>query len=222
MNTTTNIVNIGGDKNDSFYRYKRSLIEVKTLSKQGGLTQITNMDEILKQLQMPKEFSTAFYKQIKKKGNNMISPGVFRGDIPVKTFEDILEYMIDKYVLCPRCRLPEWRGESCNACGYVKGQLLKKEVEELTEDCWCKPRNPFCRKCEEHAKTRTPVDNCPGVIESLKTLSLTEEKGETDEAKLVAQMKRWYDDRENRLNQGLDVKEIDKLLDSAWRTARYE
>ncbi|MHC4559627.1 MAG: hypothetical protein ACYS80_20225 [Planctomycetota bacterium] len=110
--------NIGGGSNDPFYRYKRNIIEVEYNRRKGGTTTITNMALIQGQLHMPDTFTKAFYKKIKKTGKAMTSPGTFRGEIQVSEFEAILEAMIAKHVLCPRCRLPEWDGNSCAACGH--------------------------------------------------------------------------------------------------------
>ena len=76
------------------------------------------MDTIQKQLKMPNKFVDKFYRTIKKTGKAMIKPGVFRGVITVDEFEAVLDAMIEKYVLCPQCRLPEWFGGVCAACGF--------------------------------------------------------------------------------------------------------
>ena len=112
--------NIGGDSNDPFYRYKRNIIEVEYNQRKGGTTVITNLDLIQSQLKMPDSFIKSFFKKIKKTGKAMTQKGVFRGTITVDEFEAILEYMIQKYVLCPQCKLPEWDGSHCAACGFVK------------------------------------------------------------------------------------------------------
>lgn len=127
--------NIGGDPNDLHYRYKRDIIETIHTNKKGGQTTLTNINTIIKnQLKMPSQFVTAFYKQIKKKGHAMIDKGVFRGTIQVSEFEKILEKMIKKFVLCPKCGNPEWAGgPTCPACGYGRQHQEVLSVSELTE-----------------------------------------------------------------------------------------
>lgn len=120
-------INIGGNSNDIYYRYKRDIITITSINKQGGLTEITNIESIRRQLQVPDEFVNKFYKNIKKLGKSMVKPGVIRGDISVKELEKILEKMIIKYVLCPKCKLPEWDREVCNACGFRNGVTEEKE-----------------------------------------------------------------------------------------------
>lgn len=111
--------NIGGDSDDPFYRYKRNIIEIQHSNKKGGITAITNMDIIQKQLKIPNKFVTAFYKKVKKTGKGMLKPGVFRGNVNVEELEKILDEMIEKYVLCPTCHLPEWNGSRCAVCGHA-------------------------------------------------------------------------------------------------------
>ena len=110
--------NIGGDSHDSFYRYKRSVIEVKYGKKKGGTTEIMNMHHIQAQLGVPEGFVKKFYKVVKKTGKAMTKSGVFRGTIEVEFFEEVLDAMIQKYILCPQCGSPEWRSTRCDACGY--------------------------------------------------------------------------------------------------------
>ena len=118
MSESKGTKNIGGGSNDPFYRYKRSIIEVTYSKKKGGTSTITNMDTIQNQLKMPIEFVAAFYKKIKKTGKAMTSPGVFRGKLDIAFFEGILDAMISKYVLCPKCTLPELVQGVCQACGH--------------------------------------------------------------------------------------------------------
>jgi translation initiation factor 2 beta subunit (eIF-2beta)/eIF-5 len=184
--------NIGGDAHDTHYRYKRNIIQVKALNKQGGLTQIVNMDTIRKQLGMPKEFVSAFFKKIKKKGHGVISPGVFRGTVSVAECEKVLEKMIVKFVLCPNCGNPEWAaGPSCPACGHNQGDKLgsKKKV-----------------------RSETKVE--PISVESMtKTMSMKRDLDNPEHA-LADLMHTLYDRREGLEN----TQTLDRLLDKCWDT----
>lgn len=112
-------VNVGGNKDDCFYRYKRDRIKIKYINKKGGLTQILNMDKVCSDMKVPDRFVNAFYKKVKKQGYAMIKPGVFRGTVNKEVFEKVLEDMINKYVLCKGCKLPEknWEKKVCQSCG---------------------------------------------------------------------------------------------------------
>lgn len=112
--------NIGGDPNDPHYRYKREVIQLVVSKK---ITTILNIDAIVRQLKMPAGFTTSFYKRLQKKfGMPMLKPGVFKcSNLTVKGCENVLEKMIKKYVLCPKCDNPEWRSQKhCPACGHGK------------------------------------------------------------------------------------------------------
>lgn len=112
-------INIGKNKDDPFYRYKRNIIDITYNNKKGGTTTINNMNIIAKQLKVPEEFVKKFYKIIKKSGRPMLSNGVFKGKLEINDLEELLEQMIEKYLLCSKCELPELVGKTCNACGNV-------------------------------------------------------------------------------------------------------
>jgi translation initiation factor 2 beta subunit (eIF-2beta)/eIF-5 len=123
------MINIGGSVDDPHYRYKRNKIEVIHINKNEGTTKITNKATIQKQLNMPEPFILAYYKRIqKKRGIMMIAPGEFRGVISSEDLELILIEMINRYVLCPQCKLPEWNQVMCNACGYMKNNNIEPAI----------------------------------------------------------------------------------------------
>ena len=184
--------NIGGDKNDVFYRYKRNTIQTEKIDKQGGLTKITNMQCIQRQLGVGKDFISLFYKAIKKTGHPQVSTGVFRGNIPVDVLENILEKLIQEHVLCPKCKLPEWNKEVCKACGYCKDDeskkaKLKKSKKKLTK---------------QQVELESDADD---------------NKTETQEIVNDNKLKDLYKERETRIEKGLDCKEIDNLINKFWK-----
>ena len=102
--STSNLVNIGGDPNDPHYRYKRNKIETRTINKKGGLTQITNLDIIAKQLKVGnkktrEKFCDKFDAKIKKKGIFVLEPRTYKGNISVNELEKELNDIIKKYIL---------------------------------------------------------------------------------------------------------------------------
>ena len=123
------LINIGGDfnKGDDFYRYKRNIVEVIWENINGIQTRIKNLELIAKQLGIPPELLT---KYLQKKIGASITGNTIKGKIEVDTIEKHFEQYIKNYVLCPKCRLPEWTGKLCKACGFSKE--LKTEVETLT------------------------------------------------------------------------------------------
>lgn len=124
-------VNIGGDPNDPCYRYKRELIQVSKTGK--AMWCISNIKNICKQLQVREDFLNKFYGEIKRKGIPMIGVGQFKGMMSVSDLEKILNKLIDAHILCPKCKLPEWSGEVCSACGFMKATVVSSKVEEEDE-----------------------------------------------------------------------------------------
>jgi translation initiation factor 2 beta subunit (eIF-2beta)/eIF-5 len=127
------LINIGGLDGDKYYRYKRNKIRIKHIRKNGGRTQIINMPDILKQLDVPTEFSDAYYKKVqKKKGVTHLGNGIFQGThLTVDILEKILVEMINKYLVCPKCCLPEWKKDKCAACGYFITHHNNTETAEV-------------------------------------------------------------------------------------------
>ena len=124
-NERASLVNIGKNKDDIFYRYKRDKI---ILEKRGNKTEIKNILAIQKQLKVSDKLLEKFYRAIKKNGYAMIKTPlsttngvmrVFRGDLKLELVEAILEEFIKRYVLCKRCGLPELHEGSgvCQSCG---------------------------------------------------------------------------------------------------------
>lgn len=126
-------VNIGGDPNDSAYRYKREMIQVEKATK--GMRQISNWNNICKQLKVGSKFTEKFHAEIKRRGNPVFNNGCFRGNITAVELEKILVKMIDTYLLCPKCKLPEWNGSSCSACGETKTQKVKEMNDDDGIEC---------------------------------------------------------------------------------------
>lgn len=121
-------INIGGDVNDPFYRYKREKIIIKY---QKQYTCILNLMNISKQLiggpskcSMINIVFESIIKKLKKKFNTSINVNDeqvnIRGNISLDSIENFLEEFIQKYILCPVCKLPEWNGSKCSACGHYK------------------------------------------------------------------------------------------------------
>lgn len=135
MSTTT----IGGINaaDDKFYRYKRSIITVTYIKKRGGTTFITNLEKISKELQMDyKKLSLLFSKNIRKILGVSCNKNTINAIISVDQLEEVLNKIIDKYLLCKSklCRLPEWNGKVCKACGYTKPTKNTKDDEEEGEE----------------------------------------------------------------------------------------
>ena len=115
--------NIGGknSEHDAHYRYKRDIIQVQQTHKKGGMTSITNMENICRQLKVDAvSFKKKFFSELKRtKGLTVYDNNQFKGShLSVADLETVLEKLIKKYLLCPKCNTPEWKDGSCSACGH--------------------------------------------------------------------------------------------------------
>lgn len=130
-------LNIGGDPNDPSYRYKMPVIEVKIEGRGNGIKTIfLNINEIAKSLNRNVEYIMKWFgselgsqSTINKDTNkNMCIYSINGCHSDLKKLQNILDQFIKKYVLCPRCKLPETYltvvgskiQYTCNACGTVK------------------------------------------------------------------------------------------------------
>lgn len=108
--------NIGGDINDIFARYKRDTIKIVRESSNGSQTKILNADTICKQLKYPKN---ELYQKLQKMLGIRIDAkrDIIKGDVDETKLEECLEKIIQKYILCQKCHLPELKDSVCSACG---------------------------------------------------------------------------------------------------------
>jgi len=195
MTSKNQMINIGGDAHDRYHRYKRSRIEICYHRKNNGKTVIKNMETIAKQLKVGPKFITEFYKKIKKSGYGMIEEHVFKGILQVPTLEKILQKMIIKFILCPKCKLPELDEKgSCKACSYSDHKKKKghKKKDHISS---------------EHELKRS-------VSDMTATMNITSDKVTIDIASII---KKLYERRDSLLSQGASIEEIDLQIDHEWK-----
>jgi len=111
-------INIGGDSNDQFYRYKRDQIELTFEARNGGQTKLSNIDKVCTQLHATKKLLVKYIQS--QLATSTILNDTIRGNVKVERIEEIIVKYTEKTILCPSstCRLPEWNGEKCSACGH--------------------------------------------------------------------------------------------------------
>ncbi|KAI8356881.1 eukaryotic translation initiation factor 5 [Mortierella sp. GBAus27b] len=133
-------LNIGGQSDDAFYRYKMPKLISKIEGKGNGIkTVIPNMSDIAKALNRPSTYPTKYFgcelgAQVKcdEKTDRYIVNGAH--DAP--KLQQLLNGFIQKFVLCPSCGNPETDiivdksstiQMQCNACGRRnKGENIHK------------------------------------------------------------------------------------------------
>lgn len=115
-------VNIGGDPDDQFYRYKRDVLELRREHKHGVQTRLLNLFTIAKQLHVSVQpLASAIKKTL---GVNFTvdkdsKQCIIQGAVGVEPLEQAIERYIKRHVLCRKCGLPELRDDICTACGGV-------------------------------------------------------------------------------------------------------
>eukprot|EP01055_Gregarina_sp_Pseudo9_P000409 Gregarina_sp_Pseudo_9__408@NODE_1268_length_1728_cov_55_270574_g1192_i0_p1_GENE_NODE_1268_length_1728_cov_55_270574_g1192_i0NODE_1268_length_1728_cov_55_270574_g1192_i0_p1_ORF_typecomplete_len442_score118_38eIF5_eIF2B/PF01873_17/3_3e38W2/PF02020_18/1_5e04W2/PF02020_18/4_7e13TFIIF_alpha/PF05793_12/0_012RhoGAP/PF00620_27/0_027RNA_polI_A34/PF08208_11/0_091Borrelia_P83/PF05262_11/0_07TIMELESS_C/PF05029_13/0_11SOBP/PF15279_6/1_7Spore_coat_CotO/PF14153_6/15DDRGK/PF09756_9/23_NODE_1268_length_1728_cov_ len=123
-------VNIPSYLDDPNYRYKMPKLKAKIEGRGNGIkTNIMNMGDIARSLKRPPEYPTKFCgcelgsasKFEGAEGKAIVNGAHTEADLQL-----LIDKFIDKFVLCPNCRLPEVdlmvsknrvKGK-CNACGF--------------------------------------------------------------------------------------------------------
>lgn len=122
-------LNIPSTVKDPNYRYQMPKIQVTTQGAGGGIkTRIDNIKEVAHSLTVPPDYPLKFIgrelgSNTEIKNDNYL----INGSHTAEKFQQILDKFIEKYVLCPNCKLPEIRifikkGEircKCRACGTI-------------------------------------------------------------------------------------------------------
>ena len=129
------MLNIGGSVADASYRYKMPPLQTKIEGRGNGIkTIIVNMIDVSKSLHIHPAYTTKYFgielgaqTKYEKKfdGRSIINGAHSSNDL-----QKLLIKMIDIFILCPTCKLPELKYQftsksimcSCDACGF-SGEL---------------------------------------------------------------------------------------------------
>jgi len=165
--TTKNTKNIGGTEKDAFHRYKRP--ELKTKVEKPGTngvkTVIENMSAIAKALRVPPEYPTRFLgyelcTQATYEDSSDRTCTVVKGKHTEKDLDKALDEFIKKFVLCPRCKLPETKisvkkGQvriNCAGCGHAGPLATGHRLENYIS------KNPPNQKKSQDGSKEKKVD----------------------------------------------------------------
>ncbi|ORZ36305.1 domain found in IF2B/IF5-domain-containing protein [Catenaria anguillulae PL171] len=124
-------INIGGDKDDAFYRYKMDPIQCKIEGSGNGIkTVLPNLTEVARSLHRPpmypcKFFGTELGAQTKHDAKN--DRYIINGAHDAQRLQELVGTFIEKFVLCGGCGNPETDlkiingmiERHCLACGHV-------------------------------------------------------------------------------------------------------
>ena len=175
------------------FRYRRETIRVVHERFAGAVTRIDNLGTIAKQLQCPiKELEYGLVKAVKKTlGLNTCAQLTFPGTRDAVQFDNILQNLIERFVLCPKCELPEYQRNHCAACGYTGGKDKKKKQKDKKD----KSRDEDKDDHEEDVQEKDWIVD------------------------LSTCMNKLYDHRHRLFEANLDSREVDCLLDKCWVVA---
>jgi len=126
------MINIGGDAQDTSYRYKMPRLVTKVEGRGNGIkTVIVNMVDIAKHLHVEPAYPTKFFGielGAQSKFNAKTERAIVNGSHTQPDMAKMLNKFIDVFVLCPTCKLPEISMKvkkksgtikiDCAACGH--------------------------------------------------------------------------------------------------------
>jgi len=138
-----------GDVVDEHYRYKMPRPKIKVEGKGNGIkTLLVNMFDMAKALKVPPNYPTAYFGLrlgAQNKYDENTGRAIINGTLDTqKVYSTLLEF-VNKFVLCPKCKLPETsiiaeKDENiflkCSACGEYK------QVDPREKLCTYISKNP--------------------------------------------------------------------------------
>lgn len=126
-------LNIPSTVNDPHYRYKMPKIQAVSQGSGNGIkTKWLNLAEVSNALKVPIEYPLKFIgKELGSNTEIKANSYLINGNHNVEKMQEILDKFIKKYVLCPKCKLPEIHGKimvkkgkgdikcQCRSCGAI-------------------------------------------------------------------------------------------------------
>jgi hypothetical protein len=204
MSKSVNI-SVSARLHEAGYRYRREQITVVHERFNGAITRITNLTTIAHQLQVTlDDLQHGLIKSLKRKmGISTCGPLTFPGHHTPESFDVVLQDMVERFVLCPVCMLPEWNTQVCRACGHSKGAAVPRETKTSV-------KNASNEKCTTHkgAKCVQATEKC-----------LEEKEADVApwEKRLSYLMHALYFEREQRDIVPERKRQVDRLLDECWK-----
>lgn len=137
-----NLINIGGNPNDEFYRYKMSPLKIQVIGKGNGIqTILTNIEEVSNAIGHPTEIISKFISY--NTGSNWnLSKKTLTGKHDLVTLQDYINEYIQSFVLCDTCKNPETMYKiegkkkninlyvQCASCGYTPKVIIGKSSND--------------------------------------------------------------------------------------------
>merc|ERR1712137_1208087 len=223
----TAVRNIGGDGNDLSYRYKMPRLITKVEGRGNGIkTRLVNMHDVGKALHRDPAYATKFFGcelGAQSKINEKNLEYIVNGNHDTKTFDSLLDVFIEKYVLCPNCKLPETDlsvkrqsiYSTCNACGHHAALDSAHRIAQYIIKCPPKERDRVKVKANKAAQKSKEDDELVKHAQALKIKEDADEKWTTDTSVAAVEKRRQQiADGILDLTQAIDDIESDSPIDA--------
>jgi len=137
------MLNIPSTIDDPSYRYQMPRLELKIEGKGNGIkTNIVNLFDVAKALRVPTEYPLKFLGHevgtltLYKENKNDIT-SIINGAFNEEELRKHLDKFIEKYVLCPNCKLPEMvlrvrKNMVCGSCNSCGAKPVLDNIHKLT------------------------------------------------------------------------------------------
>ena len=178
----SNELNIPSTFKDPHYRYKMPRIQTTLQGSGNGIkTKWVNLQDVSNALKLPVEYPLKFIGRELGSNTELKSNSyLINGNHPVEKMQELLDKFIKKYVLCPKCHLPEIHGKikvtkeaitcTCRSCGtisnldnvhdfatYIKRNPPPYEEEDNAEGEKVVQEKEKEKKCEKEKKGKKEI-----------------------------------------------------------------
>ena len=198
---STDKLNIPSTVKDPHYRYKMPRIQTTTQGSGNGIkTNWVNLPDVASALKVPLEYPIKFIaRELGANSDTKSNSYLINGSHGVEQMQELLDKFIRKYVLCPKCHLPEIHGKirvgkkneikcTCRSCGatskldsehsfasYIKTNPPPYEKDEVVaEDSGAKIGKTEKKPVKIDKKLRNSIKECclnlPKVLDDKETL----------------------------------------------------
>ena len=198
---STDKLNIPSTVKDPHYRYKMPRIQTTTQGSGNGIkTNWVNLPDVASALKVPLEYPIKFIaRELGANTDTKSNSYLINGSHGVEQMQELLDKFIRKYVLCPKCHLPEIHGKirvgkkneikcTCRSCGatskldsdhsfasYIKTNPPPYEKDEVVaEDSGAKIGKTEKKPVKIDKKLRNSIKECclnlPKVLDDKETL----------------------------------------------------
>ena len=174
MNTfgNNNLINIGGDESDEFYRYKMPKINTQITGKGNGIqTVLTNIKDVASAIEHPLDVITK-YLSFTLGSNYYPEKNFLTGKHLVQDIQKYIMEYINTFVLCDSCKNPETifsvEGKKknielyiqCASCGYRTKIVTGGKKEEKKKIISGKANHRLVHFLEKYIKENPMEFSC--------------------------------------------------------------